>query len=143
MNLPGSQQRILNEVEGRLRAEEPGLELAFAAFARVTRAGKIPAAEQLGSWGQRLRAARQVRRIARWPALARVTGLIVVGLVIGLVIGLPVISIQHQSRCWGRPSVGAAIAGRCLHPGTGIRPVRPARPAYRPVPSYPRHQQLP
>ncbi|MBO0771136.1 MAG: hypothetical protein J2P35_06750 [Actinobacteria bacterium] len=121
MYLPASQQRILNEMEGRLRAEEPGLELAFAAFARVTRAGKIPAAEQVGSWGQRLRAARQVCRIARWPVMARVTGLIVAGLLIGLVIGLPVISIQHRARCWDRPSAGAAIAGRCQQPGAGIR----------------------
>ncbi|MDR0346128.1 MAG: hypothetical protein LBI49_24030 [Nocardiopsaceae bacterium] len=137
------QQRILHEVEGRLQAEEPGLELVFAAFARVTRAGNIPAAEQLGSWAQGLRAARQVRRIARWPALARVTGVIVAGVLVGLAIGLPVISIQHQASCWRRPSAGAAIAGRCHHPGTGIRSPRSASPGYRLVPSFPWHRQLP
>jgi hypothetical protein len=142
MNLPASQQRILHDVERRLRADEPGLELAFAAFARVTPAGKVPAAEQLASW--RVRAARQVRRVRRihWPAMASVAGLIVAGALIGLVIGLPMVSAAHQARCW-RPLAKAAMAGRCRQPVSGYQPARPGSGDYRPVQSFPGHKQLP
>ncbi|MDR0342369.1 MAG: hypothetical protein LBI49_04505 [Nocardiopsaceae bacterium] len=142
MNLPASQQRILHDVEHRLRADEPGLELAFAAFARATPAGKVPAAEQLDSW--RARAARQVgrARLIHWPALASVTGLIVAGVLIGLVIGLPMVSAAHQARCW-HPLANAPIAGRCQQPVPGHQPGRSGSGDYRPVQSFPGHRQLP
>lgn len=143
MNLPASQQRILHEVEHRLRADEPGLELAFAAFAKATPAGKVPAAEQLDSW--RARAARRVRRarLIHWPALASVAGLIVAGVLIGLVIGLPMVSAAHQARCW-RPLVKApTMAGGCQQPVHGHQPARPGSGDYRPVQSFPGHRQLP
>ena len=142
MNLPASQQRTLHEVERRLRADEPGLELAFAAFARATPAGKVPAAEQLDSW--RVRAARQVRRVRRihWPAMVSVTGLIVAGVLIGLVIGLPMVSAANQARCW-RPLAKAPMAGQCQQPVRSHRPAPPGSGDYRPVQSFPGHQQLP
>ncbi|MBO0817555.1 MAG: hypothetical protein J2P30_20695 [Actinobacteria bacterium] len=142
MHLPASQQRILHEVERRLRVDEPGLELAFAAFARATPPGKVPPAEQLDSW--RVRATRQVRRVRRvhWPALASVTGLIVAGVLIGLVIGMPMVSAAHQARCW-RPLAKASMAGQCQQPVQGRGLARPGSGDYRPVQSLPGHRQLP
>lgn len=142
MNLPASQQRILDQVERRLRAEEPGLELAFAAFARVTPGGKVPAAEQLYSW--RVRAARQVRRvrIVHWPTLVSVTGLIVAAVLIGLVIGLPLVTAARQAGCWRLPPK-APMAGRCQQPRAGHRLARTGSRSYRPVRISARHLQLP
>ncbi|MBO0807956.1 MAG: DUF3040 domain-containing protein [Actinobacteria bacterium] len=142
MNLPASQQRILDQVERRLRAEEPGLELAFAAFARAIPAGKVPAAEQLDSW--RVRTARQVRRVrtVHWPALVSATGLMVAAVLIGLVIGLLMVTSARQAGCW-RPLPKAPMAGRCQQPGAGHRLARTGGRSYRPVRISPRHLQLP
>jgi hypothetical protein len=47
MSLPGGQQRALDQIGHRLAAEDPGLGLRFAYFARLTRHEAMPATEQV------------------------------------------------------------------------------------------------
>lgn len=47
MSLPGRRQRTLNQIAQALVAEDPGLGLRFAFFARLTRLEAIPENEQL------------------------------------------------------------------------------------------------
>jgi Protein of unknown function (DUF3040) len=54
MRLPGCQQRALDRIEQALVAEDPGLGLRFASFARLTRHEAIPLAEQVPGRLQRV-----------------------------------------------------------------------------------------
>jgi hypothetical protein len=47
MSLPGRQQRALNQIAQALVAEDPGLGLRFAFFARLTQHEAIPETEQV------------------------------------------------------------------------------------------------
>jgi hypothetical protein len=47
MSLPGRQQRTLNQIAKALVAEDPGLRLRFAFFARLTQHEAIPENEQV------------------------------------------------------------------------------------------------
>jgi hypothetical protein len=47
MSLPACQQRVLDRIEQRLAAEDPGLELRLAVFTWLTQHEAIPGAEQV------------------------------------------------------------------------------------------------
>ena len=53
MGLPACQQRALGRIEQTLVAEDPGLGLRFAVFARLTRHEAMPGTEQMPSRLQR------------------------------------------------------------------------------------------
>jgi hypothetical protein len=64
MRLPGCQQRALDRIEQALVAEDPGLGLRFAFFARLTRYEAVPLTEQVPGRLQRIR-----RRVIVLPLL--------------------------------------------------------------------------
>lgn len=64
MRLPGCQHRALDRIEQALIAEDPGLGLRFAFFARLTRYEAIPLTEQVPGRLQRVR-----RRVIVLPLL--------------------------------------------------------------------------
>jgi len=65
MRLPGRQQRALDRIGHRLTAEEPGLGLQFAFFARLTMHEAMPATEQVPRRRQRF-----LRRAVLLPLIA-------------------------------------------------------------------------
>jgi hypothetical protein len=71
MPLPGSEQDVLNRIEARLRAEDPGLTSDFAVFSSITSQGGGPALERLATAGSAGAIARLWRRRpALWGVLA-------------------------------------------------------------------------
>jgi Protein of unknown function (DUF3040) len=71
MPLPGSEQDVLNRIEAKLRAEDPGLTSDFAVFSSITSQDGGPAIERLATSGSATAIARLCgRRRALWALLA-------------------------------------------------------------------------
>jgi hypothetical protein len=80
MGLPGSQQRVLGRIEGRLAQSDPRLESLFAIFTRLSLAEAMPWIEQVKARAFRYyltRLAAWFRLLVRRPAM-RAQALVVV-----------------------------------------------------------------
>jgi hypothetical protein len=80
MGLPGSQQRVLERIEGRIARSDPRLEALFAIFTRLSLAEAMPWIEQVKARPFRYyltRLAAWFRRLVRRPA-TRARALVVV-----------------------------------------------------------------
>jgi hypothetical protein len=78
MGLPARQQRMLDGIEGSLRASEPQMAAMFAMFAQLTRDDGPAVREQLRV--SRLRAVTQLRGLALIPVMV---AMVIVGVVLG------------------------------------------------------------
>jgi hypothetical protein len=114
MPLPGGEQDVLNRIEARLHAEDPGLTSDFAVFSSITSQDGGPAMERLATAGSAKAIARLCgRKPTAWAVLA-LTLLFLVGALLAAATILA-LSGPGQGGCAGeRNSLG--VSGYCSGP---------------------------
>jgi hypothetical protein len=127
MSLPARQQRVLDGIEGALRASEPHMAAMFAMFAQLTRDDGPATAERLRV--SRMRAVTQLRGLALIPVMVAM-------LIVGVVLGG---SGRGSAGCAtgriaGSTLTGAearirAVCGTRSQPAGSAKPVKPVKPA--------------
>jgi hypothetical protein len=117
MPLPGSEQDVLNRIEAKLRAEDPGLTSDFAVFSSITSQGGGPALERLAT----ARSAGAIARLwRRRPALWGVLALTLLFLIGALLAAATILALSGagqggQSGC-GAARSSVADSGYCSGP---------------------------
>jgi hypothetical protein len=109
MSLPVNQQRILDQIEGRLRAHDSRLAAMFGSFTRLTRHEEMPQVEQLkpGRW----RGAPRTRGRAGGPQWTLFVPFAVFAVLSAFIIGLLVTSAHGTCAPRATRSGSAGPAG--------------------------------
>lgn len=163
MGLPGSQQRILAQIEADLRSADPRLAAVFAEFTRQTARSGMPGPQLPASWpggGRREdapagrltddldRATRPARRRwGRWPASGPAGRGVILALTVAVLLALlslSALTLPLSQRCCGSegapmpPGASTATGAVPAAPGAGQMPLE-----FLPTRLAGRHAQIP